>query len=414
MKSISDKVVQAGGGRSTVYYLLRELLQENDLRSFPIYRVDANGHARKIAQLFPVFPSSHYLVRYFPSETTNSERWTVYEALPWWLADMRPLGYLGRVFGNYLVERGEDVDPNPRTWHDDIVLRILTKYPKESIGNLLVGEVAYETWLQLEPDPILSLEEVSKRAESSEYYGSSAQGEQPKLLARLEEGKCIIKFSGHTSNTVAQRWADLLQAEAIASEVLNSYQQGIAAHNWTFSLHNRTFMASQRFDRIGEDGRVGVISLESLNGQFVGSGSAEWPEVMKKLENEGVVTTLAAATTEWIWAFGQLIANSDMHGGNLSVLVEQGRPYELAPVYDMLPMHFAPTPAGDLPSKPKKIKPHRDVSRVSWEIALPLAVEFWHKVNVCDAMSENMKQLAQKQLEQVLQFKTVISRMSTN
>ncbi|TVP80016.1 MAG: hypothetical protein EA353_04940 [Puniceicoccaceae bacterium] len=40
--------------------------------------------------------------------------------------------------------------------------------------------------------------------------------------------------------------------------------------------------------------------------------------------------------------FGELIANTDMHFGNLSYFLPDEAPYPLAPVYDMLPMQFPP------------------------------------------------------------------------
>lgn len=46
---------------------------------------------------------------------------------------------------------------------------------------------------------------------------------------------------------------------------------------------------------------------------------------------------------QWLDTFGQLIGNTDRHLGNLSVLAElDSAAFELAPVYDMLPMLFAP------------------------------------------------------------------------
>ncbi|QTW19162.1 HipA domain-containing protein [Comamonas kerstersii] len=50
-----------------------------------------------------------------------------------------------------------------------------------------------------------------------------------------------------------------------------------------------------------------------------------------------------------IWdAFRQLIANTDRHYGNVSLLWN-GKRWELAPCYDMLPMHFMPV-QGEVPA----------------------------------------------------------------
>ncbi|SFD81663.1 hypothetical protein SAMN05216563_101340 [Phytobacter palmae] len=49
--------------------------------------------------------------------------------------------------------------------------------------------------------------------------------------------------------------------------------------------------------------------------------------------------------SEKVWAFGRLIANSDMHAGKRSFYVS-APPTQMAPVYDMLPMSFAPVNSG--------------------------------------------------------------------
>lgn len=51
-----------------------------------------------------------------------------------------------------------------------------------------------------------------------------------------------------------------------------------------------------------------------------------------------------------LWHFGQLIAYTDMHDGNLSFVPGQPGPW-LAPVYDMLPMLYAPQRGVELPER---------------------------------------------------------------
>jgi hypothetical protein len=60
-----------------------------------------------------------------------------------------------------------------------------------------------------------------------------------------------------------------------------------------------------------------------------------------------------------LWAFGTLIGNSDMHSGNLSFVSEHGRPYDIAPAYDMTPMTFAPRSGGGLPDTISEAKHSR-------------------------------------------------------
>ncbi|NAW01246.1 HipA domain-containing protein, partial [Salmonella sp. hn-h4] len=93
-------------------------------------------------------------------------------------------------------------------------------------------------------------------------------------------------------------------------------------------------------------GRIGVFSLRALDAEFVGNASASWPVLVNKLVTGGHVHPEALMDTARLWAFGMLIGNTDMHAGNLSFISNHGRPYHLAPPYDILPMGFAPRAGG--------------------------------------------------------------------
>lgn len=90
-------------------------------------------------------------------------------------------------------------------------------------------------------------------------------------------------------------------------------------------------------------------ALAALDAAFVGAAPAIWPAVTQRLAQARVITTAAAAGAQLLWAFGALIGNTDMHAGNLSFRSEHGRPYALAPAYDMTPMAFTPRSSGSLP-----------------------------------------------------------------
>lgn len=424
LNQFGDRVIKSGAGRSTLWYLSRPLKALGDAHMLPIYRVDTAGSARKIAHLYLVFPANGYLVEYFRENATDGAsskgvEWAYYESLPWWLTDMRPQGFLGRSFANLLRTRGENLNADPRTWSDDEILSVLARYPQDNIGNLLIGEEAYKQWLHSAQPVSMSAAEVAEIAEAiarGEHFGSSTQGEHPKLIACLAGTECIVKFSGQVTqtavDTVANRWADLLHVEALSSTILNQAIPGMAAINRAFQVNERTFMASQRFDRTTLGGRLGVISLSSLDAEFVGKAEQPWPVIMQALANADIVTEQALVHSKIAWAFGQLIANSDMHLGNLSVLNVRGRPYDLAPIYDMLPMHFAPTSAGDLPTQPRNINLCLQVDRVHWELAHPLALALWQQVIEHPSISDHFKILARLQLSVVKDFAAVIQRMA--
>ena len=93
------------------------------------------------------------------------------------------------------------------------------------------------------------------------------------------------------------------------------------------------------------------------------------------------------------WAFGQLIGNSDMHHGNLSVYHEGVRPYELTPVYDMLPRHFAPTAAGDMRDTVWTPRADACVHTVHWQTAAAMADVFWQHVAADELISAEFRAL---------------------
>ena len=409
LNAITDKVIKAGEGRATKWHLIRPVAPLAGAWQWPIYRVNASGNTEKIAHLYSVYPAESYLVEYFrsnniPNLQLSFGEWTFYESLPWWLTDMRPQGFLGRSLAQQLHKQGEHFNVDPRQWHEDQVLAVLVRFPQDHIGNLLVGESAYQLWQQRDQHQKISDAQAAALAEAianGEHFESSAQGEQPKFMARLAEGDCLVKFSGAITqvqlDSVANRWADLLQAEALAATILNNNFARIAAPSRCWQANQRTFMASLRFDRNNAGGRKGVISFTSLDAEFVGKGSEPWPVIVNSLYQQGIVSEQAVSQCKIAWAFGQLIANSDMHLGNISVMSSGSRPYEIAPIYDMLPMHFAPTPAGDLPSKPRAIPQHPAVAPLYWQMALPVAQQFWQAVLLHPQISTHFKVLAAQQ-----------------
>lgn len=104
----------------------------------------------------------------------------------------------------------------------------------------------------------------------------------------------------------------------------------------------------ERFDRSGPHGRRGLISLSAMDAEFVGRGG--WPGMTARLAADRHISREAHEAACLLHAFGTLIGNTDMLPGNLSFITDSGRPYELAPAYDMLPMAFAPRASGELPN----------------------------------------------------------------
>lgn len=308
------------------------------------------------------------------------------DGLPWWLFDMRPQGYLGRI---YAARYGPALGLPERTteWTDTHVLRALLTHGHDVTGNLLLGDAARDGFLAMQaPEPWAEEQKLATYAAlalvvaQGEIPGSSAGGEQPKFTtyAITPSGPrhLIVKFSEREPGPVTERWRDLLLAEHLALATLRDAD--IAAAKTRIPLQIRDadgqrFLEIERFDRVGALGRRMLISLAALDAEFVGAGATAWPGIVNRLAADRVISPEAAATADLLWAFGSLIGNTDMHNGNLSFMSEQGRPYDLAPAYDMSPMAFAPRSSGGLPDTLPEINIQANIATATWRHAETLA-----------------------------------------
>ena len=268
-------------------------------------------------------------------------------------------------------------------------------------GNLLIGAISRDKFINMpEPQPITSANKATAYASlaisaaEGNSPGSSAGGEQPKFTAYTESvgaaRHVIVKFSEQQVGPNSARWRDLLLAEHMALETLR--QANIAAaQSFIYDHQGQRFLEVERFDRVGPLGRQAVMSLAALDAEFVGLATQPWPVISKSLAKQGVITPDAAEVTEILWAFGALIGNSDMHHGNLSFVSEHGRPYALAPAYDMTPMSFSPTSSGRLPDAIHPITLHASVRNESWRRAQALATNYVSSLRACDEFSSEFQ-----------------------
>ena len=372
---LGDEVVRLGAARS-IQYLLRD--RGRGLADMPVYRVDAEGRIRRLGVLLPVRPEG-YVMRQEDGPVLYSE------GLPWWLFDMRPQGFLGRA---YAARHAEflGLPASVNEWSDTDAIRALLVHGHDAVGNLLLGDRVRDRFLDLPPpEPVLQPAKASEYSRLAELAiqgdtpVSSAGGEQPKftVFADTPEGarQLLVKFSLSDPNPITERWRDLLLAEHHALETLRS--AGIdAARSWVLDQGGQRFLEVERFDRIGHSGRCGVFSLSALDAEFIGNPQSPWPVLVEQLARQRVVTADCIRSTQELFAFGRLIGNSDMHAGNLSFVSGHGRPYALAPAYDMLPMAFAPRSGGGLSNQLPAHDLHPSVAHTVWSAMLVLARDY--------------------------------------
>lgn len=405
LKLLEAKLVTTGRARATRYYLRRGADADTAL-----YRVAETGNAELFGALIAVMPHG-YIVK-----TAGEVDGCFYDDLPWWLQDLRPQGFLGRNLAKALFSQGIVATDDIDYWQDKDIFNALLHAKGDSPGNLLLGSLSYQQWLQHQPAMVSEADfvKLATDAMAGEVVGSSAGGEQPKFCAFVDGTHRLVKFTEPATNANSQRWADLLLAEHLALTTLADFAIA-ATHSKIVKLGQRTFLSCERFDRVGAFGRKGLVSLRMVSlgsnyMQFVGK-PAEWPVIAQQLLQDKRITAQDAATIAVVWCFGRLIANTDMHTGNLSFYFAGDSELTLAPVYDMLPMAFAPLRSGAMASSHTfTITPVTEGKH--WRQAYPMAERFWRQLAAHTDASAEFSAIAQSMLLALQDKKQLIDRMA--
>ncbi len=353
VQGMRDAVVVGGRARATRYGARRQIL--GVVAPIPVYDVAPSGKVRFFSRLYPVEPAGFWQE---PAHPRAVAAWC--PDLPWFLQDARPAGFLGRLEPRRHPELGLPLDI--RSWSTDQVLRFLTREGSDVVGAFIVGDDAYQRFRQrasdLAGERLVDDSDYPRLAEtvlSSGQAGSSAAGEQPKFLTTRasDDGAraVLVKFSPPGGEVVGRRVADLLVCEHLALKTLQA--AGVPASSSRIFVAadgvGRTFLEVERFDRLGA-GRRGLVSLASLDAQFVGGEHRRWPQSTQLLLRQGIISADDHRHVRFLDLFGGLIGNNDMHFGNVSFFLDGADVGGLAPIYDMLPTRYAPV-AGEIVSR---------------------------------------------------------------
>lgn len=349
LANAGERVVRFGARRSARYAVARRLFGAGF--AVPIFSVDDGGKPHRIATL------RGFGLRQFAVDGVDLPAWLrgdggdgVYDDLPYFLDDLRPAGFLGRLLAR-TSGAPLGLPEDARDWDAEALGRFLLAAGEVLPGNLLPGEGAVARAGMWTAERVLSPETeyplLAARVLAGETPGSSAAGEQPKFTAwREDAGHVLVKFSPSGKNPEATRWRDLLYAEYHALEALRRHGFE-AAEARLVTGGGRVFLELRRFDRVGRHGRRPMLSLGAVDAEFTGIGR-DWTRTAEALHRRGLFDDGTVARIAALQRFGEQIGNSDMHPGNLS-LAPEGDRFRLLPVYDMLPMALAPR-HGELPS----------------------------------------------------------------
>jgi hypothetical protein len=384
-----NRIVRIGRARATRYGLKRDVRGLGS--EWPLYQICHDGRPELTGMLYALTGGQWYLQQAPAWETLRGSEFRdgIYPDLPWFLQDLRPRGFLGRMLARQIAtELGTPADP--RDWGSDDIVHFLLVLGSDLSGSFVLGHHALET----AQSDILNGTGIINGADRERAYpaladavtggevpGSSAAGEQPKFTARIGTDSAdirgvIVKFSGRGGRPEDQRWSDLLVAENIANGILT--EAGIpCASTSVLQAEGRCFLESLRFDRTGAGGRVGIVTLKAFDNAFFGAIETRWTDAAHRYRRTDWLSDEDADRLEMVWWFGNLIGNTDMHYGNVSLFLGPDRPLSLAPVYDMVPMLYRPGIEGHLPNDPVSPVPPPPEALPIWTEAASLAERFW-------------------------------------
>jgi hypothetical protein len=226
------------------------------------------------------------------------------------------------------------------------------------------------------------------------------EGEQPKFTTWLRDSQgdrfeaAIVKFTDRLDTPLGRRWGDLLAAEQVARQVVvsSSLADTEFPGSEVFDFDGRRYYQISRFDRVGRHGRRGLVSLRALHDAgFTGHDTTDWVVAAEGLHNAGWISAADLRVIRLRQAFGRLIGNTDMHFGNLAFYLEDRLPLRLAPLYDMLPMAWAPRPGDGEPTPELNPPPPLPREAEAWGEAVRLAEDFWARMEVLDNVSETFR-----------------------
>ncbi len=345
LNSLSDEIVGLGRGRS-IRYAIAEPIGDGAAQQ-PIWQIGEKGERVQLGVLSFLEKSQIHIQAHGVNELYGS---IPRNTLPWYLSNLRAQGFIGRIIAKSLESKG--VDANPETWDANAILMAAIN-TRDAPGNLLLGEMLPpETHSHIPSnEPGWFLDNFSLNVAKTLPVGSSAGGEQPKFPAINGRGKhVLVKFSPPRGTPFGDRWSDLLFAEALSNEVLSRHGFH-AAPTEIIQTEDRTYLLSERFDRVGEHGRQHVASIGAIHAAFVSGTYENWAATCDALVSQKRLGAADALQCRQILQFGRLIGNTDMHSGNASLYVSGATLkdilkgcFRLAPVYDMLPMRWRPDP----------------------------------------------------------------------
>jgi HipA-like C-terminal domain len=396
-RAAGGSIVILGRGKSTRYALPETAI--TGASQLPLYWISEDGAVTEFATVSFVKPQALHVY----GSGINAE---ARKAFPWFLAPLALRGYIGRASRSRLGAVANHWDTQPERWTLAQQIFSAQSAAIDHAGAILLGDEAVIAWQKSllyapqndSPETLESVyDTLADEAVEGRIAGSSADGEQPKFSTRVvndngETREVLVKFSPPRGTPFGERWNDLLHAEGIAATVLHDHGFAVP-YTRIIKSTKRTYLESARIDRIGASGRRHLLPLHAIHAAFLPGTQQHWANTVARLAAQKRIAQEAVTTTQTLYAFGQLIGNTDMHFGNLGVIaaspeaIAKGR-FTLAPCYDMLPMRFAPGAHSDLEYTAFATELNAALPEAVSKMARELAHEFWRRIAGSFAVSD--------------------------
>ena len=393
LKAMGDRIIRLRKGRKVIYIATRNAFGGSN--KLPLSLVDAHGNTVLVAVIRPLVNNAFFVEpgTTMPPLFLGNRGNGLYDDLPYFLLDLCPQGFLGRLMAGTLASQSDDFPADPRRWNTSHIGRFLLSNGEDLPGNLKLGQ---QTLLRVRRNPVAVPDKEYPALADGVMHGcipgSSAGGEQPKFTAYSARScsHVMVKFSPKGDNAIARRWRDVLLTEFHASAAIHRYDFP-TAETRLIALDGRLFLESQRFDRSGEYGRMSMVSLQSIDAEYSGTGGG-WPQAVDALYRRKLISRQNVYAAEFLWCFGRLINNTDMHLGNLSFAIDENM-FRLLPLYDMCSMGFAPTSGGEVPDYnfTPVVPKTTHLSDSAMASVTEMASDFWENVANDERISDEFK-----------------------
>jgi HipA-like C-terminal domain len=397
---MGDGIVRIGRRRAARYGLPMAIAGIG--AAWPVFTVNEAGEAEPLGQLYSLRRDQHWF------EATIASRSLLTDGLPFVLQDLRLQGFIDRSVPKRYPELG--LPQRIADWQASDVLTYLVHRGDDGIGNILVGDEALQRYLIQKGAQGTVIDSTTRRVKCQELVraaiegeiaGSSAGGEHPKFSCVVGKPDAarhvLVKFSPSGNDPVSRRWSDLLISEHLALAALTD--AGLTASSTELcGGDGQVFMEAERFDRVGAIGRRGVVSLAAIDDALVGKRES-WTSSVKSLRSLNRISTDDVDRVRKNATFGRLIGNTDMHFGNLSFYLSFAGQFALAPIYDMLPMRYAPTAANAISTRELAPPLPTGDSLDIWREMSAIAERYWRQVATHEWISSEFAMIAERNTE---------------